>query len=92
MSALTAMEAAVHLARKLARLNRTERACNLPALHQQDRTDMERVMELQARVNLLLADGPSHDVLDSLGAQVIAFKMALAERDVLSVTSGDEAA
>jgi hypothetical protein len=77
---------------KLTDLNRRQLLTGLPILAEADMTWGERALELQARVNLIVADGPSQDVLDALGAHVLAFKIALAEAEETQVESGSEAA
>lgn len=85
-------EAVNDIVRKLNDLDRRELLTDLPRLAEQDMTWYERVQELRARVNLLDADGASQDVLDSLGAHVLAFKVAFAAAEETRVDSGTEAA
>lgn len=83
---------AVHdIARRVAALDRLETRCELPPLHEQDRTDQEWVAELQVRVTTLFATGPTQELLDSIGAVVVAYKRALAVREDASIVAGDEA-
>lgn len=86
------LEAVNEIVTKLHDLNRRQLLTDLPALAEADMTWGERALELQARVNLLVADGPSQDVLSALGAHVLAFKIALAEAEETRVDSGAEAA
>lgn len=86
------IEAVNGIVRKLNDLNRRELLTDLPRLAEQDKTWGERNMEMRARLDLMLADGPTQDILDALGAHVIAFKIALATAEETRVDSGAEAA
>ena len=88
---MSVLEAVNDLVRKAQELDRRELMSGLPALFEQDRTDGERLFELRARVNLIALDEPSQDNLDALGAQVIAWKRALAMAEEVRPTSGDAA-
>jgi hypothetical protein len=76
---------------KLSRLDDREARCALRPLAEQDLTWQERIDELRARIVLLMADGPTQDVLDALGAHVIAFKIALAAAEEVRVDTGEAA-
>jgi hypothetical protein len=76
---------------KLATLNARQVACGLPRLQEADMTWGERTMELQARVRLLEADGPSMDLLAALGAHVTAYMVALDRAELARVDSGEAA-
>lgn len=91
MAGMTPSEALMDISSKLTRLNGRQRRLRLPAIEDLDETWDERVHELQARIVLLMADGPSQDVLDALGAHVVAFKVALARAEEVSVASGEAA-
>lgn len=77
------------ISRKLDRLNDTQMATGLPPLQLADVTWEWRARELRARVNLLAADGPSFDLLASLGAHVLAALLALDRAEMVDVASGE---
>lgn len=78
------------VAAKFRILNARQRACGLPPLHEADLTWEHRAAELQARVNLLAADGPSMDLLAAVGAHTVAAMLALDEAEMVNVASGEE--
>lgn len=96
MHPLTITGALAEVGAKLDHLNGMQRRLGLPELEHADMTWLERQMELDARVNAVcrshMANGrPSMEVLDALGAWVVACKIALAEAEEVDVTSGQEA-
>lgn len=84
-------DALMDISSKFGRLNGRQSRLALPAIEDLDETWDERVHELHARIVLLMADGPSQDVLDALGAHVLAFKIALARAEETQVHSGEAA-
>lgn len=85
------VDAVNEVVRKLHDLDRRALLTDTPRLAEQDMTWLERSQELLARVNLLVADGPSQDMLDAIAAHVIAYKLALAAAEELRVESGEAA-
>lgn len=85
---MTEGEALMDISNKLVLLNARQRRMRLPTLEHLDETWQERIDELRARIVLLMADGPSQDVLDTLGAHVVAFKQALDAAEETRVDSG----
>lgn len=88
---MTRSQALSDIHRKLAHMDDRELACALRPLSEQDMTWNERTDELHARVVLLLADGPSQDVLDAIGAHVVSYKIALAGAEETRIESGEAA-
>lgn len=78
------------IARRLSLLNDRQLIATGSTLQQADMTWNEWCNELAVRVGHL-RHGPSQDVLDALGALVVAFKIKLAEADEVSVASGEAA-
>lgn len=92
---MTRGQALHDLERTLVRLNLLQERCGLPPLERSDMTWLERQMELDSRVNAIcrgtVANGrPNMALLDALGAQVLAAKIALAEAESVDVSAGDE--
>lgn len=88
---LSRTQALADIHRKLAQLDRTQILCRSRSLADEDLTWQERSMELRARVMLIVADGPTQDLLDAIGAHIVAYKQALAASEEVSVTSGEAA-
>jgi len=88
---MTRSQALTDIRLKLAKMDDREAACSLRPLSEQDMTWQERTDEIHARVVLLLADGPSQDVLDAIGAHVVAYKVALAGAEETRIESGEAA-
>lgn len=88
---MTTGDAVNDIVRKLAELDRTQLLCRNRKLADEDFTWPERSMELRARVMLIVADGPSQDLLDALGAHCVAYKIALARAEETRVDSGEAA-
>lgn len=85
--------AANECVRKLRALNHAETRCGLFALEDQDRTWNWWFGELQARVTCLsVLQEPSPEVVDSLGALVLALKVRMARHQETQVHTGSEAA
>jgi hypothetical protein len=77
---------------KLRRLNLQETSCGLFALEDQDRTFGWWLGELQARITCLsVLQEPSLEVLDSLGAHVLALKVRIARMQETQVHTGEAA-
>lgn len=89
---MTVQDAVNEIVAKLQRLDDKQLMATGRTLAQADLTWEEWVKEITVRNAYLLADGPSQDVLDAIGAVVIAFKLKLAEAEETRVESGAEAA
>jgi hypothetical protein len=80
-------------ARKLTLLNDRHARMGLPVLSLQDPLDiLSHIDGLATGMQYLTARELSEDIVDALGAQCIALRLALARVEALDVTSGDDAA
>ena len=85
-------QASREIVEKLRRLNLAETRCGLFALEDQDRTFNYWLGELQARITALsVLQEPSVELLDSLGALLIALKVRVARAQEVQVHSGEAA-
>lgn len=77
---------------KLRRMNLSETSCGLSRLEDTDRTWNYWFSELQARVTALsVLQEPADEVVDSLGALVLALKVRMARQQETQVHTGEAA-